>query len=552
MTFARSTPARLLVAGSLALTLSACGSAAAGSAGGTGATSASAGPAVAGGTLNYALAALPKCIDPALGARGLSASQQFIETLTDQDRETGEVVPRLATAWQIQDDAKVFVLTLRDDVTFSDGTPLTAQVVKNNIDTLKALSGQGKTDTPLISALNTYVGTEVVDEYTVRVEFSQAELGFLRNLSDPYFAIYAQSTVDESYDDRCAGKGLVSAGPFVIDSVVKDQKIELTRRDGYAWAPQAVTEHQGQAYLDRIVFEVVPESGVRVGGLRSGDFDVIDEVPVVDQDSVAASGNEILRGIVPNLVPGIRQNPYSPFGGDVVVRQALQKGVDRIEIRDTLYNASYTLPTSVVASNTPLWADESSLLDYDPDGAKALLEADGWALGSDGVYVKDGQRLAPRLIFTPGSSQGATQQELELIQQQLKKIGVDLQLVPLTASESTAFLSDIKTAPYDFLTGSGPAKDIDFIVGLFKKTNPALKDADQPELEAAADKLNVAATDADRVTAAADLQKLIIGDGYWIPVREQTRVIGIAQGVQGVAIDPYGGTVLYDAWKQEQ
>lgn len=506
------------------------------------------GDPVSGGTLRYALAAWPRCVDPALNARGLSAPQQFSETLTDQDRETGEVIPRLASSWEVAPGAESFTLTLRDDVTFSDGTPLTAEIVAQNIDTLKALADDGKTDSPVISALNTFVGTTVVDPQTIRFDFSEPELGFLRNLSDPYFAIYAPSTLETSYEDRCAGKGLVATGPYVVSEVVNEQSITLDRRDDYNWAPEGVAEHTGAGYLERIEFQVVPESGVRVGGLTSGQFDVIDDVPVVDQDAVTAQGAEILTGLVPNLVPGLRQNPLSELGSDVVVRQAIQKGIDRAEIRDTLYSDRYSLPTSAIASNTPLYDDQSEFLAYDPEGAEKLLSDAGWAKGGDGVWAKDGVRLAPRVIIISGTSQGATQQELELIQQQLAKIGIAIEISPLTQAEYTAYMKDKATAPYDFLTGSGPAKDVDFLAGLFLNTNPALTGSDQPELQAAANALNLAANDEERVQAANALQELLVRDGYWIPVREQTKAVGIAAGVHGVTIDPYGATLLYDTW----
>ncbi|MCF7550630.1 MULTISPECIES: ABC transporter substrate-binding protein [Pseudonocardia] len=530
-------------AGALLLALAACG--------GPGQAGQSAGPPVEGGQLTYALSVFPKCVDPALQARGLSAPQQFVETLTDQDRTTGEIVPRLAESWEVSPDARSVTFHLRQGVTFSDGTPLTADVVKANIDSLKALSAEGKTDTPLISSLNSYQGTTVLDPATFRVDFGDPELGFLRNVSDPYFGIYAASTVASSYDDRCAGTSLVGTGPYVVDNVVKNQKIELSKRADYDWAPAGVTNHTGAGHLDKIVFEVVPESGVRVGGLLSGQFDVADDIPVTDQDSITGAGNQLLTGLVPNLVPGLRQNPFSPLGGDAVVRTAIQKSIDRAEIRDTLYNDHYSLPTSVVASNTPYYTDESRFLQYDPEGAKKLLSDNGWTTGADGVWQKDGLRLAPRVIYVSGTVQGATQQELELIQQQLKRVGIELQLLPGTQTEYTAVYNDKKNNSYDFLTGSGPAKDVDFLAGLFNKTNPALGGADQPELQAASERLNLASTDAERRAAAADLQELIISKGYWIPVREQTKAVGIRSGVQGVAIDPYGATVLYDAWKQD-
>lgn len=532
--------------GAAALTLSACSGSGSG-----GPSSAPAGDPVSGGTLTYALSEWPKCVDPALRARGLSAPEQFADRLTDQDRETGEVIPRLAESWDIAPGATSFTLHLRQGVTFSDGTPLTAELVKANLDNLKAITESGQAETQVVSALNTYQGATVVDPQTVRVDFTEPELGFLRNLSDPYFSIYAPTTLEASLEDRCAGKNLVGSGPFVISEVVNQQSITLAKRDDYNWPPAGVTEHEGAAYLDEIVFEVVPESGVRVGGLTSGQFDIIDDVPVVDQDSITGQGAQVLTAVTPNLVPGLRQNPLSPLGGDVVVRQAIQKSIDRAEIRDTLFSDRYNVPSSAIASNTPLWQDKSQFLQYRPDEAQKLLADNDWVKGADGVWAKDGLRLAPKIMIISGSSQGATQQELELIQQQLTKVGIAAQILPVTQAEYTALMKNKADGGYDFLTGYGPAKDVDFLVGLFLPTNPALAGSDQADLTAAATALNVASTDEERTAAAGALQEKLVRDGYWIPVREQTKAVGVAPNVHGVAIDPYGATVLYDTWRTD-
>lgn len=505
-----------------------------------------AGEPVSGGTLRYAVRAYPECLDAAVRARLFSGPQQFVETLTDQD-SSGEIVPRLAKSWDITDGGRTYTFHLRDDVTFSDGTALTAEVVRANLDALVALSEEGHTDTPVNSALGSYVGADAVDEHTVRVRFELPELGFLRNASDPYLGIYSAATASASFEDRCEGK-LIGSGPFVIAEAVRNQRIVLERRPDYNWAPEAVSEHQGAAYLERIEFEVVPESGVRVGGLQSGQFDVIDEVPAADQEALKAAGANVVFGTIPNLNPGVYHNPYSPLGADVGLRRAISKAINREEIRDTLYSADYPVPTGLVAASTPLFADQSEALAYNPDEAEQLLEADGWLLQPDGVRARDGVRLAPKLTYVAGSTRGASQQDLELIQQQLKAVGIDVQLVPTTAAEESANLKNVKEADYDFSSGAGLSKDIDFLIGLFRSTNRRLGDFPDPELEKQIDALDFAENDEQRAAAAEALQRFLIEQADWIPVREATRVFATASNVHGYRVDPYGESVFYDTW----
>ncbi|WP_198168225.1 ABC transporter substrate-binding protein [Herbidospora yilanensis] len=505
-------------------------------------------PAAGGGSggLTIAVSSFQACLDVALsGGRNSTVTHQILDTLTDQDPKTGEIVPRLAEKWEVNDEFTEFTFHLRKGVTFSDGTPLDAQVVADNFTKLAELITLAKSDTLVLNALNSFQSAEAVDPSTVRLTFKLPELGFLRNASDPYLAILSQATLAKTPEQRCAGE-LVGTGPFVFDKIVKDKSIVLKRRDDYNWSAAGVAGHQGAAYLPSVTFEAVPESSVRVGGLTSGQFDISDDIPVTDLAQLRDAGQTIVSKVVPNLVPGMRPNPYSPLGSDDAVRRAVQKGIDRAEITGTLYPEIYQTPSSIVSSTTAGWKDFGTDLAYDPEGAKKLLDEAGWVAGADGVRAKDGVRLAPKITYIVGNFFGATQQELELVQQQLGRIGIAVEIKANTPADNAAMLKDISKADYDFLTGSGASKDIDFLAGLFKKSNAALLNAEQPELEAKADALNEAATPEARTAAAQELQHYTIEHGHWIPLREQTKVVAVSPAVSGYLLDTYAAHFLYD------
>ncbi|MFI6455533.1 ABC transporter substrate-binding protein [Streptosporangium amethystogenes] len=539
---------RLALASAVILTattaLSACGD--------SGASVASGGTPRSGGDATFAIAAYPNSLDVSLlGGRGNVAGAQIVDTLTESDPKTGEVKPRLAKSWTVSEDAKKFTFTLREGVTFSDGTKFDAQNVKDNLDTLAGLNAEAKTDTLVRSALAGYEGSKVIDDGTVEVGFSSPELGFLRNLSDPYLGLLSGSTLKATPEERAAGK-LVGTGPFVLGTVRRNESIQLLARRDYNWAPEGSSAHQGRAYLDSVTFTVVPESGVRSGLLASGQADLVDDVSKDDEATVTSSGGGVVHAGTPGLVSGLRQNPYSAFGSDKVVRQAISKAVDRTEVRGTLLSeSSSNAVTSAVGATTPLWADLSSQLGYDPEGARKLLDDAGWKTGGDGVRERNGTRLDVKLSYT-SDSLFATKSDLELVQDQLKRVGIAVTLVPMTSAEFSQSILEIKQrgkdARYDFLSGSGPSKDPSFLVGLFRSSNPALGGADQPELEAGADRLAASATEDERAAAAKDLQRLLITDGYWIPIKELSKVVGVGSEVKGFRLDAYALPVLYDTW----
>lgn len=501
-----------------------------------------------GGVATIAVPFFPTCLDPSLyQGRASVAAYQVIDTLTDQD-EKGEIVPGVAESWEVNDDYTRFTFRLKPGVTFSDGTPLDAETAALTFTTLKRIIGEGKADPLSQNALASFSSAEAVDKLTLRLNFENSDLAFLRNASDPYLGLYSRATLAKDVGERCAG-ALIGSGPFVIQSVSKNQEIVLVNREDYNWAP-VPARHNGRAYLDEVIFRVVPESGVRAGGIGSGEFDLADELLVTDIPQVEGPGGSIVTGVVPNLVPGISQNPYSPLGGDPDVQAALQKGIDRKEITDTLYGGVYAVPTSIVASNTSLWVDLSDQLAYDPEGAKKILDDAGWIPGADGIREKNGLKLHGKFTYVVGNSFGATQEELELVQQQLARIGFGVTIVPVTQAEHGANLRAKKNtpAPYDFLSGSGASKDIDFLAGLFRKTNPRLDGANQPGLEERAIALKSAKTPEARAAAAEELQRYVAKGGYWVPVREQTRVVGVNPAIRDFKLDGYAAFDFYDIW----
>ena len=193
------------------------------------------------------------------------------DSLTDQDPKTGEIVPWLATDWEISADALTYTFNLRDDVTFSDGTAFTADSVvlalQSAKDTLAAVPGAY--GGVYVSGLDS---ATAVDDDTVEVHFSKPNAAFLQGTSTTNLAILAASSYAATPEERCLGN-VVGSGPFVLDNYTPSEGIDLSKRNGYNWA-SALNAHQGDAYLDAVHINYVAEDSVRVGNLASGASDI--------------------------------------------------------------------------------------------------------------------------------------------------------------------------------------------------------------------------------------------------------------------------------------
>ncbi len=518
-----------------AASLAACGSDSATS-------GADAGPPQPGGTLRYGLSQAPTCSDPAQSGSNqtLYVTRQIVDSLTDQDPKTGEIKPWLAKSWEISSDAKVFTFHLADGVTFSDGTPLTAESVRNTFDSVIKL---GAVKTPLGSSyLTNYVGTTAIDKLTARVEFDRPNAQFLQASSTAQLGIQGDATTAKPADQRCLGDN-VGSGPFTYASWRQDASATLAKRAGYGWG-SAVFAHQGEAYLDKIEFTVVPESGVRTGSLISGQLDAVSDALPQDAPQIEAASGRVLSTANPGVPFGFQTNVTRGPLRDAAVRQALLPAIDRKQLVDTVLGPQFKSATSTLASTTPGYQDLSARLSYDPAKARAILDQAGWTPGGDGIRAKNGERLSFSVLFSQVFA--GNQAILELVQQQLRQVGVELKLDLVSGPESTARqnVKDFDTTYYNTTRADGDILRTSFGVDgrnlNARERIPALDDVLDGQLSAS--------DTAARTALIRTAQQAVLDAGLWIPTVELSQAIGVAQRVHELKFEASARLQFFDTW----
>lgn len=514
-------------------TLSACGSAAGQD--GAGYT----GRPVSGGTLRVAFDADITCADGQQVGNNtaLNVSRQLTDSLTDQDPATGKIVPWLAESWDVSDDSTTFTFHLRDGVQFTDGTPFTAQSVKDNFEGIVDLGAKSSLGSTYLAGLT---GIDTPDPRTVTVRFAAPNAQFLQASSTMTLGFYAPSTLAETPEQRCTGD-LVGTGPFRLTDFSPAGGASLVRNDDYRWG-SALAEHQGPAYLDGIDFTVVPESGVRNGSLASGQIDVDTAVQPQDEELLDQSGFPIIDranpGVNYSLFPNWKKGPFT----DPRVRQAVNAAVNRDELTAVL-SARQKPATSVLGSTTPGYTDQSDLLRHDPDTANRLLDEAGWTgRDSDGFRTKDGARLTAPVGYWQ------TAPFLELVQQQLRAVGVDLQLEKKTMAETSA-AQQARTNDVEFynLTRSDP----DVLRTVFDAGGRNVNNRPAGHVD---DLLRDSLATADptvRSRTVADITADLVRDGNVIPLVELSGISATAPDVHGYRYEASSRLQLLDTWLSE-
>ncbi|MET0459312.1 MAG: ABC transporter substrate-binding protein [Ilumatobacteraceae bacterium] len=503
-----------------------------------------AGEPVAGGTLQIAVGNDALSLNPQGGGSGNDTwyvTRQLYDSLVEQDPETGELTPWLAESWEVNDDATEFTFHLRDDVTFSDGTPFTADSVKANFDDIIANGAKANAALP---SLTGYVGSTVVDPQTVTVTFSAPNAPFLQATSTVPLGFVAASTLALPFEER-ATSGLVGTGPFTLNSYTKDSEVVLDKRAGYAWAPEA-RANDGEAYLDQIVFTIIPESSVRTGALQSGQVAVIGGVPPQDIQSLRDAELGIVSRANPGLVFGLSAVMSKPLVQDPAVRQAIALAITPEEVRDAALSEDFAVATSPLSSTTPSWIDLSESLTHDAEEAGAVLDGAGWTLGSDGVREKDGQQLD--LVLGWISNFGPNQTALEFIQAQLAAAGIAVTLQTGTAPE---YLEGLKSGAYDLAWGNLSRADGDVLRTQYSAAT-TFYGVDDPELEALFT-AELATTDAaERDEIFADVQTRLVEENIEIPVFELTTILAHDDTVHDLSLGADSRLhQLTDTWVSE-
>jgi peptide/nickel transport system substrate-binding protein len=489
ITTARGAAVLAAVAAS-ALALSAC--TAPGGSGGTGGDAADTSVLVIG--LDSDQAALG--YDP---LRYGSGQRMFFEGVYDSlfllDEE-GQVVPDLVTNFEYNEDQTQLTLDLDTGAEFADGSTVTADLVKQNLDfrgdpDLSAYSGFAEGGEQEISEVT------VVDDDTVTLTFAAPQPGFEANLVLPAGAIVGPAGVaDRSSLDATAD----GSGPLEVDTdaTIKGNSYLLVKKEDH-------TDVDAYPY-DSYEFRPILDPQARVNAAISGEVDLA-FITSATQEQVEAAGVGLVAngGVIQNLLPFDKNGSLAPQFGDPRVWKALSIAIDREAYVAAVHPGDIPTANALPAESPGYIPELEDEYAYDPEGAKELLAEAGYPDG----FAFD---------FTISQQ---SQRDLEALQPYWAEIGVDVSLK--NASSTEEIFAAVQTQPLGgpiALTWTNPPGNVFGV--LFGFAN--FHGAENAEIQAAAGAYGAAAGSGDEDAQAAaltDLNAAIVESGWLLPLFEQ-------------------------------
>jgi peptide/nickel transport system substrate-binding protein len=437
-----------VVALALALVAAACGGGGDdGGDGGSASGDGEAGEPTPGGRVVYGLEAETTdgwCLPEAqLAISGIMVTDAIYDTLTRPNAE-GEAEPWLAETVESNDDYTEWTIGLREGVTFHDGTDLTAEVVKNNLD---AYRGAYPTRSPLLFTFvfDNVAAVDVVDPLTVRVTMNEPWVSFDSYLySSGRLGMMAQAQLDDT--ESCA-EDLIGTGPFVLEDWTPNQSLTASKNPDY-WATDAAGNQL--PYLDEIEFRPIVESSQRLNALQSGevsaihasDPEMVDELRSLDEEGTVTNVESVEFGEVSYTMLNASKPPFD----NILARQALAYAFEFDEYNEIIGRGILTRASGPFAPGNIGHLEDTDYPQYDPERAEELV-------------AQYEEETGEELSFSYTTTQAeATVAAGQVIKEQLGEIGVEMEIVTVDQSTQidTAISGDFQAIGWRNHPGGDP------------------------------------------------------------------------------------------------
>ena len=326
------------------------------------------------------------------GSSPFITSTKMLERLVEMNADLS-FSPRLATAIKGSPDGRTYVITVRQGVTWHDGTPFTAEDVAFSIGSYWKPISAGL-------ALKAMAGVRVTAPDTVEVTFDQPKPEFAFNSIAAYEVILPKHIYGTGeIRTNPANNAPIGTGPFKFKQWQRGSYVEMVRNDSY-WQP-------GLPYLDRLIIRWWTEAAARSAAFEAGElhFGVYNPIPatelrrLVRAKTVVANQDGYLNG---TNTTSLEFNMRHPILSKREVRQAILQGIDTSFIAETVY-LGFARPamSALMPTNSMFYTSDTPKYPFDPKRAGALLDAAGYPARAASALR---QPAVARLV--PGQRQG--------------------------------------------------------------------------------------------------------------------------------------------------
>ena len=392
-------------------------------------TSAAAGKA--GGTLRFGRYADSLFLDPVLNDANLDiwVLNSLYDTLLQSTRDGQGVEPMLAESFAVADDGLTATVTLRPEIKFADGSPITPADVKWSLDRARNPdNGIWTFSLESVDSVETQGDNQVVIKLKRPDPALPAALAMFNSAIMPQQLFEATAGATDEEKAKAFAEKPIGSGAFVLKEWERGNFMVM-ERNPYYWAKDA--DGVQLPYLDAVRFEIIPEDATRILKLQGGEIDAAEFIPLSRVAELQADANIDMQLYPSTKVNSILMNNREtlPDGtanplSSLQVRQALNLAADKDALIQVVTFGVGTPEGSYMSATTPLFAKQA-MYPYDVEKAKALLKEAGFENGFD-----------VSILAIAGSADDSAL--TTALQQMWAEVGVKLNIEQVDAATRTA------------------------------------------------------------------------------------------------------------------
>ena len=439
---------------------------------------------------------------------------------------SSQIVPSLCADHTVSEDGKTYHFVLKEGVTFSNGNPLTASDVQYTFEWL--LTAGGVNDDVALEVegaqalkdgqADSLSGFRVIDDRTFEITLTNANAGFLAELTGPAMSIVDGETMEQAKNFGIACEDTIGTGPYKITEWVVNDHYTLEYNDRY-WGEEPSAK--------KVIVSIIPDASTQNLMYQNGELDILDlenlDSAIVESTYKTVYADRLLKASRVGITY-MSFNANNPYLSDVNVRRAIQMAVDVDTIVSSVYGGDAVVENGIIP--TGVWGhnDDLQRAPFDVEGAKALLKEAGYAEGEISFEMA-----------MDASSTGNLQLVYQIVQQNLKEIGIDAKIATYDAS---AWLDLRKSGQMDSFLGTwtmdynDPANVMRTFFG--SEQNAKIRSLNYAD-KAVMDRVAAASAitdDAKRMQEYQDLEKkIIVDDAAWLPLLGNVHLFALGERV---------------------
>lgn len=498
-----------------------------------------------GGTLTIGYAEEPDTLDVQKSGMVISGlvGQHFGGSLISMHPETKEFVPNLAESYEVSDNGLTITFKLRQNITFHDGTPLTAGIYKETLErALEPATGAAS----MASQLKQIKEVNAPDDATLIITLSEPSAPFLVNLSNAGMMQPLLPSAIEQLGDNY-GRNPVGVGPWVFKEWQTGQSVTFERNNDYKW-PAPFFENKESAYPERLVYKFIKDYQTLIAALDSGSIDVAYGIEGKDVERYQNNNNyQVFEMDRQGIGLFLEMNTENEALKDKAVRQAINMAINKEAIVQAVLSgkgrvANGPIPPSFFGYDPEV---ENYGYKYNKDETMKLLESNGWSKNANGIMEKDGYELSFELLVLDRWNQPA-----QIVQAMLKEVGINIDILTL---EAGTLVEKAATGEFEMTFMGYYGNDPDSLFTFLHSSQIDVMNhsrVNNPKLDSLLEKGRSTVDLEERKKVYYEAQKLIVDEAFWIPIYSEKQYHVANKSAKGIK-QAFDGLLFHDSWVSE-